>query len=67
MKAVLLALSVIIGLVVVTSLPLGFVHTPIGPLPSHCVHTVGNDDFIYEDKHGALLIKDKKTDILKKK
>jgi len=66
MKAVLLALSVIIGLVVVTSLPLGFVHTPIGPLPSHCVHTVGNDDFIYEDKHGALLIKDKKTDIFKK-
>jgi len=66
MKAVLLTLTVIIGLVVGSSLPIGFVHTPIGPLPANCVHEVGNDDFVYEDNKGLLHIKDIKTNIIKK-
>jgi len=48
-----------------TSLPKGFVHTPVGPLPEDCVHKVDNGAHVYEGKNGVLHVKSPVTDIIK--
>jgi len=48
-----------------TSLQAGFVHTPIGPLPAHCVHEVDNGAHVYEGPDGILRVKNPITDIIK--
>jgi len=51
--AVQIALSVQVG----TKVDKGYVNTPIGRLPPHCVHTVRSGSEIYETEKGVVIIK----------